>query len=135
MGQEVVISLSTVSEVGQDLHSKYVTQRLKNATIPITNNIPCKKISTFANQPDITKKRSKTNSTEKQNMTFITKLFMSLQSRPDADMKDLFCFENQRLPPSLADCGSLHLKKSDILECIKALTGRSGAAKLVTVLM
>jgi hypothetical protein len=39
-------------------------------------------------------------------MTLITQLFLSLQSRPDADMMDFFRFENQREPPSLADQGS-----------------------------
>ena len=47
-------------------------------------------------------------------MTLMIQLFMSVQSRPDADMADFFRFENQREPLSLADRGSLRTgKKSD----------------------
>ena len=98
--------------------------------------------------------------TEKQNMTLFIKLFMPLQSWPDADMKDIFHFEKQRAPPSLADyCNhgqmlirkiSFTLKSRGCLLvwqivvhfalagseafCIKAPTGCSDAAKLITVL-
>ena len=43
----------------------------------------------------------------KQNTTLITQLFISLQSRPEADMIDFFKYENQREPPSLSDYGLL----------------------------
>ena len=69
-------------------------------------------------------------------MVLVTQLFLSLQSRPDADMEDFFRFENQKEPPSLADRGSLRFgTKSDILQCINAPTGRSAAAKQATVVV
>ena len=47
-------------------------------------------------------------------MTLMTQLFLSVQSRPDADMAELFRFENKREPLSLVDHGSLRTgKKSD----------------------
>ena len=47
-------------------------------------------------------------------MTLMTQLFLSVQSRPDADMAEFFRFENQREPLSLADHGSLRTgKRSD----------------------
>jgi len=56
----------------------------------------------------------------------ITQLFLSLQSRPDADMLELFKFENQRVPPALSDRSSLRAgTKSDILKCIHAPTGHA----------
>ena len=66
----------------------------------------------------------------KQNTTLITQLFISLQSRPKADMIDFFKYENQREPPSLSDYGLLGAgNKSDILACIKAPTARVYVAR------
>ena len=54
----------------------------------------------------------------------------------DADMEEFFRYENQREPPSLSNQGSLRSgKKSDILECLKAPTGRSAEAKAATVVV
>ncbi len=71
-------------------------------------------------------------------MTLVAQLFLSLQSRPDAEMTEFFRFENQRKserePPSLADRGSLRFgTKSDILQCLNAPTGRAAAAKHATL--
>ena len=68
-------------------------------------------------------------------MILVTQLFLSLQSRPDANMADFFRFENQREPPSLADRGSLRAgKKSDIIQYFGAITGRVAAAQQATVI-
>ena len=45
----------------------------------------------------------KASGIQRENMVFITQLFLSLQSRPNADMRKFFLFENQREPPSIAD--------------------------------
>jgi len=51
-------------------------------------------------------------------------------------LKSFFCFENQREPPSLADHDSLRSgSKYDILECIKAPTGRSSQATRATIVV
>ena len=69
-------------------------------------------------------------------MILITQLFLSLQSRPDANMADFFRFENQREPPSMADRGPLRAgKKSDILQRFGACTGCLDAAQQVTVVV
>ena len=69
-------------------------------------------------------------------MMLITQLFLSLQSRPNADMTDFFRFENQRDPPSLADRGLLRsVTKSDILKCLNAPIGRAAAAKQATIVV
>ena len=63
-------------------------------------------------------------------MILVTQLFLSLQSRPDANMADFFRFENRRGPPSLANRGALRArKKSDILQGLGATTGRVAAAQ------
>ena len=69
-------------------------------------------------------------------MTLVTQLFLSLKSRPDADMSDFFRFENQREPPSRVDRGSPRSgTKSHILQCLNAPSGRAAAAKQATVVV
>ena len=71
-----------------------------------------------------------------RNSSLITKLFLSLQSRPDADMEEFFRYENHREPSRLSNQGSLRSgNKSDILEWLKAPTGRSAEAKAATVVV
>ena len=115
MEQVVVTSLSQIHAVRQALHAAYVTERLEKASVPISDTIMftfANNMFTFANRPDPKRKGKKDNCTQKQNMTLITQLFLSLQSRRDADMMDFFRFENQREPPSLADQGSLRAGQS-----------------------
>ena len=82
--------------------------------MPVSNTIQRNKILTFSNLPDLSKKGNKTSGVQKKNMTLMTHLFLSVQTRPDADMAEFFRFENQREPLSLADRGSLRTgKKSD----------------------
>ena len=83
-------------------------------SMPVSNTIQRNKILTFSNLPDQSKKGNKTSGVQKKNITLMTQLFLSVQSRPDADMAEFFRFENQREPLSLADRGSLRTgKKSD----------------------
>ncbi len=85
---------------------------------------------TFANRPDLLGESRKDVGVQRHKMILVTQLFLSLQSRPDANMADFFRFENRREPPSLADRGSLRArKKSDILQCLGATTGRVAAAQ------
>ena len=136
MEQEVIRSLGLVHQLGEDLHAHYVSQTIDQVTVPVSNTIKRNKILTFGNRPDLTKKGNKTSGVQKKNMTLITQLFLSVQSRPDADMAEFFRFENQREPPSLADRGSLRTgKKSDIVECIKAPAGRADSARSATVVV
>ena len=95
--------------------------------MPITNTLKRQKVLIFANCPVHTKKGTKSGSAQR-NSSLITKLFLSLQSRPDADMEEFFRYENQRKPPSLSNQGSLRSgNKSD--NC------RSDAAKAATPLV
>ena len=132
--ESVVASLSEIREVGQTLHAAYVRERLEDSYVPISDIIKRNNILTFANRPELRKKSRKDVGVQRYNMILATQLFLSLQSRPDANMADFFRFENQREPPSLADRGSLRAgKKSDILQCIGATTGRVAAAQQATV--
>ena len=112
MEQVVVTSLSQIHAVGQALHAVSVAERLENVSVPISDTIKRNNMFTFANRHDPKRKGKKDNCKPNQNMTLITQLFLSLQSRPDADMMDFFRFENQREPLSLADQGSLRAGKN-----------------------
>lgn len=130
----VVDSLSTIHEVGRELHQKYVSERLEKVTVPVSDTIKRNNKLTFANRPDTKKQNVK--GVQRQNMLLITQLFLSLQSRPDANMEDFFKFENQREPPSLSDRGMLRSgTKSDILQCIKAPMNKVNDAKQVEVIV
>ena len=134
MENEVAMSLSKITELGKTLHSEYVDTRLTNATVPVSHTIKRNNSFTFSNRPDTRKKGEKVGML-KQNTTLITQLFLSLQSRPEADMVDFFKYENQREPPSLSDRGLLRAgNKSDILTCIKAPTARVCTARQVSVM-
>ena len=87
-------------------------------------------VLTFSNHPYPKTKGVKESGVQRHNMTLVTQLFLSLQSRPNADMMDFFQYENQKQPPSLADRGSLRSgTKSDILQCLDVPTGHEAAAK------
>jgi hypothetical protein len=88
MEQVVVTSLSQIHAVGQALHAESVTERFEKVSVPISDIIKRNNMFTFANRHDTKRKGKKDNCTPKQNMTLITQHFLSLQSRPDADMMD-----------------------------------------------
>lgn len=134
MEQEVVRSLNNVKETGIALHANYVQTRIDTASVPITNTIKRNGMYTFANPPDTRSKKDGKLGVAKKNSVLITQLFLSLQSRPDADMSEFFRFENQREPPSLSDRGMLRSgTKSHILKCLGAPTSASAGARHVTV--
>ena len=72
------------------MHDEYVTRALSYANDAITATIRRNNIFTFANRTDGKKRDKHTNHDQKQNMVLVTKLFLSLQSRTDADMEDFF---------------------------------------------
>ena len=80
------MSLSKITEVGKTLHLEYVDTRLTNANVPVSHTIKRNCLFTFSNRPD-TRNKGEKDGMLKQ-ITLITKLFVSVQSRPEADMVD-----------------------------------------------
>lgn len=104
-------------------------------SLPVTITLKHQKVLTFANHPMKTKKGSEVGTSQRYTALLI-QLFLSLQSRPDADMKDFCHYYYQKDPPSLSYQGPLRPhNKSDILECLKAPTGHSATAKAATVVV
>ena len=88
MENVVAVSLSKITKVGKTIHLEYVDTRLTNTTVPVSHTIKRNRFFTFSNRPDTRKKGEKDGMLIQ--ITFITQLFISLQSRPEADMVDLF---------------------------------------------
>ena len=109
---------------------------MDEVNVPLSQTIKRNNMLTFANRPDTKSKSVKNSGTQKHNTTLVTQLFLSLQSRPDADIMDFFRYENQKEPPSLADRGMMRSgAKSDILSCLNAPTCHSSAIKEATVMI
>ncbi|MES9879449.1 MAG: hypothetical protein ABW185_01030 [Sedimenticola sp.] len=118
MPTELADILCNAYETGKQLHETYVNQRLASGTAAISDTIKKSSISTFAKRPDSRAKYSKISSL-KRDTSLVSRLFLSIQSRPDFDLNDFFRFENQREPPSLSNQGQLRSgKKSDVLTCL-----------------
>ena len=86
MENVVAMSLSKITEVGKTLHSEYVDTRLTNATVPFSCTIKINRLFTFSHRSDTRKKGE------------ITQLFISLQSRPEAEMVDFFNIKTNENP-------------------------------------
>ena len=77
---------------------------------------------TFANiGPESKTKSVKNSGTQKHNTTLVIQLFLSLQLHPNADIMDIFRYENQKEPPSLTDMMRSGAK-SDILSYLNVPT-------------
>lgn len=90
------------------MFTEFVRDRIEKATKPLSDVIPRVSLYTFSNRRpvDLKKGASKLGSA-KANTLLVTKLFMSLQARPDLEMDDFFKHENQRelhLCPIKASC-------------------------------
>ncbi|MES9881863.1 MAG: hypothetical protein ABW185_13375 [Sedimenticola sp.] len=106
-------------EKGKQLHNCYVNDRLINGTVAITDTIKRHIVPTFA-KPVESKSRNSKVSMVKRDASLVTQLFLSMQSRQDADLDEFFRYENQKEPPAISDKGKLRSgKKSDILDCLE----------------
>ena len=92
MEDQVVASLTKIHGLGKELHVQFVSQTLEQAALNARRSSPLPTVLSRNKN-----KESKSGSAQRNSL--ITKLFMSLQSRPDADMKEFFQYENQSEPP------------------------------------
>ncbi len=84
------------------MFTEFVTDRLEEASKPLSDVII--NLYTFSNRPPaVQKKGADKLLSAKANAGLVTKLFLSLQARPEADIDAFFKHENQREPPSLSD--------------------------------
>ena len=139
MDPAIVDSLRTALTTGQKMFTEFVTERIENASKPLSDIIKRTNLYTFSNRPPVDlKKGSDKLGSAKANTALVTKLFMSLQARPDADIDEFFKHENQREPPSLSDRGKLRQgTKSDIIGCLPGMPapGHSPLVRNATVVV
>ncbi|MEW8543564.1 MAG: hypothetical protein AB2693_08500, partial [Candidatus Thiodiazotropha sp.] len=122
MGEKAVSSLKEVETIGQSQYEKYVEERLKQRSIPISNIIPKNNISLFKKTTQT--KHSRTTheiKSLKNNCELFSRMYISCQSR-DGDLDEFFRHENQGTPPALSDMGELrHGTKSDLMGCVESV--------------
>ena len=118
MPSAIAQTLCNAYNRGKDLHDAFVNDRPRNGRIAITDTIKRSALQTFARRTDDIKNRSKVIALRKD-ISLVSTLFLSLQSRADFALDNFFKYENQKGPPSLSDQGNLRSgTKSDVLQCL-----------------
>ena len=123
MGEKAVSTLREVEAVGQSQYEKYVDERLKQRSIPVSNIIPKNNVSLFKKTAQPKHSRTAHEIRHLQNnCEMFSRMYISCQSR-NGDMDEFFRHENQGTPPSLSDMGELrHGTKSDLMSCLERLS-------------
>ena len=137
MDPAIVVCLKNAPTIGKNMFTEFVTDIIEEASKPLSDVIEKPNLYTFSNRPlaDLKKDADKLGSA-KANAALVTKLLLSLQARPEADIDAFFKHENQREPPS--DRGKLRQgTKSDSIACLPGMPapGRSKAVKEATVVI
>ena len=103
---DVTRSMTDAPKVGETMFRPFVEERLEKRIKPLSDVIKRPNVFIFTNRPhtDLKTVSDKTGSA-KTNSALVTKLFMSLQTRPDADIDDFFRHENKSESPSLSEQG------------------------------
>jgi hypothetical protein len=117
--EEVIKSLKTIQDVGQEQYDKYVKSVTEDRTSSIHDTIKKNSLPLFKRQ--VPKARSKIKNqvaSLKSDCNLFSRPYIATQHR-SGDLTEFFMHENQSYPPSLSDLGNLRLgKKSDLLACI-----------------
>ena len=91
MDTEVVNCLRDAQNIGQTMFKEFVSERIEKATKTLSDVIPRARLYTFSNRPPAYLKKSVTKlGSAKTNTVLITKLFLYLKARPDADINAFF---------------------------------------------
>ena len=115
----VAETLCNAYELGEKRHEEFVCERLEKCEVSNTDPIKSVALQTFAKFTDTKSKDNNKVNALKKDVLLVSHLFLSLQSRPDFDLDELFKYASQREPPSLSDKGKLRSgKESDIVQCL-----------------
>ena len=135
MPDAVAETLCNAYELGKKRHEESVCERLEKCEVPLTDTIRRVSLQTFAKRADTKSKDNNKVNALKKDVSLVSHLFLSLQSRPDFDSDAFFKYENQRESPSLSDKGKPRSgKKSAILQCLTITKVTSPDDITVTVL-
>ena len=104
----------------QQQFKDYVESRIIHHKIPVSNTITKNKFHIFTKPKKDLSKTQKQLKSMKNNVGLFSRLFIACQTR-NGDLDTFFAHENQAIPPSLSENGSLKLpkKKSEIVQCLE----------------
>ena len=119
MNEVVSNTVREVTNIGEQQYQQFVSERLENATKPVTETIKKNKLPLFRSPPIKSTSKEKTAiSALKHDRDLFSRLYIACQTR-DGDLNTFFSHENQAAPPSLSTGGKLRLGvKADLLKCI-----------------
>ena len=93
--------LKNAPTIGKNMFTEFVTDRFEKKIQPRVRCNKKRNLYTFSNRPPAYLKEGADNlGSAKANAALVTKLFLSLQARPEADIDAFFKHENQRELPS-----------------------------------
>ena len=86
---------------------------------------------TFINRPPADLRKGDARfSTAKANLSVVTKMFMNLTAKPDAEIQEFFKYEISRDPPALSNKGSLYSgSKSELIPLLPGMPNPSSDAR------
>ena len=110
-------TLDQIEKLGLDQYETYVSERLVNQMVPITDPIKRNNLHLFS-RPSVRQKSSKELqlSSLKNNCSLFSRLYIASQIR-NSDLDEFFQHENQACPPALSRLGVLRTgTKFDFLQ-------------------
>ena len=102
----IIVCLQKAHCISKDMFTEFVSSRIEKAAKSLSDVTKNFKLFSFTNRPPTDVKNGAVGSA-KWNTTLVTKLFISLQARPEANISEFFNHKNQREPPSLSHEGKL----------------------------
>lgn len=116
----VIVSLQNLEETGKKQYNQYVEDVLIKGTKSIHDTIKKNNLSLFK-QPCKSKpsKQGKKIAALKDDVSLFSQMYIALQNR-NGDIREFFCHEIHKYPPSISEYGKLRLpnSKSDLLKCL-----------------
>ena len=119
MPQEVVQTINSVLDIGQQQYDSFVEERFVTRSKPVSEPIRKNKLPCFSKPETKGKNVLKANMTAlKNDCSLFSRLYIACQTR-DGDIQKFFQHENQPYPPSLSKLGELRSgKKADLIACL-----------------
>ena len=113
--------LRQAEEIGQKQYEVFMTNRLIEQSVPLSEPIKKNKLLMFSRLPPREKSKASLQVTSlKNDVALFSRLYIACQSR-DGNLEDFFRYENQACPPSLSQLGKLRLgTKSELLHCLES---------------
>ena len=132
----IVQTVREIEKTGQDQYNKYMTERVVERTIPVSDPINRNKMPLFSKPPLRAPSKSKQIVTSlKNDCALFSRLYIACQTR-EGNLDNFFKHENHAYPPALSQLGKLRFgTKSDLTECLEKFCTSSGDAPLADVII